>query len=119
MFLYGPEIFDRIENPFVVPHMGMVAHIHNIFLRSIVRRWFPAGHSSIAIDVDNVVVVEEAICLQPNDILLGIRKHLPLSAKSENLLEIPDDQILSTKVDLTIVGGAIKYQRTGSIGVGH
>ena len=50
---------------------------------------------------------------------IEVGKLADLVVLSENLLEIPDDQILSTKVDLTIVGGAIKYQRTGSIGVGH
>ena len=50
---------------------------------------------------------------------IEVGKLADLVVLSENLLEVPDDQILSTQVDLTIVGGAIKYQRTGSIGVGH
>jgi len=50
---------------------------------------------------------------------IEVGKLADLVVLSENLLKIPDDQILSTKVDLTIVGGGIKYQRTGSIGVRH
>ncbi len=50
---------------------------------------------------------------------IEIGKLADLVVLSKNLLEVPDDQILSTQVDLTIVGGIIKYQRTGSIGVGH
>ena len=50
---------------------------------------------------------------------IEVGKLADLVVLSKNLLEVPDDQILSTQVDLTIVGGEIKYQRTGSIGVGH
>ncbi len=50
---------------------------------------------------------------------IEIGKLADLVVLSKNLLEVPDDQILSTQVDLTILGGTIKYQRTGSIGVGH
>ncbi|MCL7971152.1 MAG: amidohydrolase [marine benthic group bacterium] len=33
---------------------------------------------------------------------------------SQDILEVPDDQILSTRVDVTIVGGEVVYRREGS-----
>ena len=33
---------------------------------------------------------------------------------SQDILEVPDDQILSTRVDVTIAGGEVVYRREGS-----